>query len=207
MQRRSEARRVMGFGLSLLPLDVFRASDDPNTQPVLLPVRQATYLIELYNNNHVSHPVDVPNAYKFVGAAMGQAWEIMNTAIEHDPRDLSVEEAIAMGHDERTLNAYAVMASQTDGISSIMIKNHHGAFYRVTEDRGGIEISPGVNPSTEATCPEAGPRGKVEPTPLMRRFVPWATELAVYSILRSKIERTQPTVDGDTESVPLMLAK
>jgi hypothetical protein len=94
---------------------------------------------------------------------------------------ISFEKALDISQDERTMRGLALLARQSDLMSSTMLKNP-GKTYDLSPDQQAIEVADSVTPSYRFGCKAVElVGGEVTPWPLFQRFAPWAAKLAIIS--------------------------
>jgi hypothetical protein len=178
--QRQQARRLVGFAISMDPTEIIEQVDINGSGSGHIVELQTNHVIRMFKNTRKWQ--EHKGASSFLLNGIGDARTLMKTMFEVHPSGLTLDQAIRIGKDERTIVSIATLASQSDKTLGVMMRDPE-LYVSLTADHEAIDLEHHVHPSPRDTCPEVGPIGQVEPSPLFNKFVPWATELAARSLL------------------------
>lgn len=179
-EQRQQTRKLVGFAINIDPAEIVEQVDMTGDGFGHIVELQTTHIINMFKN--VRTWKEHKGASGFLLNGIGDSRTLMKTMFEVHPAGLTLEQSIQIGRDERTVMSIATLASQSDRTLGVMMREPE-LYISLTADHEAMDVAYHVHPSDRDTCPEVGPRGQVEPSPLFSKFVPWATELAARSLL------------------------
>lgn len=171
-----DANRLLGFSVAHKPDQVY---EHIKQFPFELRANELTKLLhskfeEAYGANHA----DLILLYGF-----GDTSKILSHALDkYGVTDR--ERAAKLAHDERTINAFARMARNTQEVFNTLVNNGE---YRISTVDNEDFIDTDIDPRRFAGCPAVKvENGSALPLPIFKRFVPWAGEIAIDSYFEFK---------------------
>jgi hypothetical protein len=181
-EQRQETRKLVGFAITLDPEEVVRETEQGNDFGHIVTL-QTEYVTDAFKRSRGWH--EHARAKALLANGIGDARLIMRHMIEIHPAGTPLDRYLAIGRHESTIASIALAAAQTDRQLNLIIDDEPDRYFQLSADNEALIITAHLEPDARNGCPETGPLGRVEPSPLFKSFVPWATEVAARSLLFS----------------------
>jgi len=177
--RSQEARKLFGFAVSQNPEEIYELTGRP--EPSHLPGAAHLFITDRYAELQEGES----GAQDLLKYGIADTQTFILNIMQHHP-DITFEKAVQIAQHERTINALAIIARQSSGVSTALIR-HPGDVYDLDPTHTAIDTSETITPSYRNGCPAVEVvAGTVEPWPIFARFAPWAGKLALISYFDHK---------------------
>lgn len=168
----------MGIAVSYSPESTFEAAGSPTLNALPLAVQG---LMESRFEERFGRPAKVSSLlhYGIVDTA-----NLAKYVYDVHPKGMPLDTLTSIMAHQGTMLSAAIMARQDPIDSRVLLDASNGA-YGMSRDGTSLEIEPHILPRQNIGCPAVDFRNEGEPWPIFKKFIPWAGELALRSIMHN----------------------